>query len=136
MAEILILESDERYRVLLRFILEGIHHRVVEAESWDDLPEWPHGQGPELVILSVHLELDGDGTMGDWPIWQRSLPDAPVLILFSGKPHLRDLFLRYWVGTTAIKCLDQPVDPYPFLAMVKAMLTASGVQNFGGQHVL
>jgi DNA-binding response OmpR family regulator len=136
MAEILILESEERYRVLLRFILEGINHRIVEAIDRDHLPEWPEGRGPDLIIIGVHLELEGDDTMGDWPIWQHGLPDAPVLVLFSGNPHLKPIFLKHWSGTTAIKCLDQPVDPYPLLAMVKALLTAPAEWRKGGQHAL
>lgn len=132
MADILILESEERYRVLLRFILEGINHRVIEAGDRDHLPAWAGTKGPDLVILGIHLE----GSLGDWPIWQRGLPDAPVLILFSGDTELKDAFIKAWEGTPAINFLDQPVDPYPFLAMVKAMLTAPLEWRRGGQHAL
>jgi DNA-binding response OmpR family regulator len=132
MAEILILESEERYRVLLRFILEGINHQVLEAADWDHMPTWSEGRGPDLLILGVHLE----GGLGDWPIWQRGLPEVPVLLLFSGDGELKEAFLKAWEGSPAIYSLDQPVAPYPFLAMVKAMLTAPAEWRRGGQHAL
>ncbi len=132
MANILILESEKRYRVLLRFILEGINHRVREIRDRDQLPDWTAEKAPDLLILGIHLE----GSLDDWPVWQRSLPDVPVLFLFSGDPELKSAFLKAWAGTTAIKCLDQPVDPYPFLSMVKAMLTTPVVWRHGGQHAV
>jgi DNA-binding response OmpR family regulator len=134
MAEILILESEERYRVLLRFILEGVNHSVLEAPDRDHLPTWTQGQGPDLLILGVHLDLAGDDSMGDWPIWQPGLPQAPVLILFSGNPNLKKIYLKHWTGTSPIQCLDQPVEPFSFLAMVKAMLATPFVWNRGNPH--
>jgi CheY-like chemotaxis protein len=122
MAEILILESEERYRILLRFILEGIGHRVLEAPDRDHVPAWPEGGSPDLVVMGVHLDLDGEGTMSDWPIWQGGLPEAPVLVLFSGNPHLKDRFLKSWNRGQGIRCLEQPVQPHAFLAAAKEML--------------
>lgn len=134
MAKILLLESDERYRSLLKSILEGVHYHVEEAESRDHLLDWTKGQGPDLIILSVHLELEGN--MDDWPIWQHRLPEAPVLVLFSGDAILKAKFIKSWEGTSSFKCVDQPVDPYPFLALVKAMLATPVIWHQGGQHSL
>jgi CheY-like chemotaxis protein len=130
MAEILILESEERYRILLRFILEGIGHRVLEAPDRDHVPAWPEGRAPDLVVMGVHLDLDGEGTMSDWPIWQGGLPEAPVLVLFSGDAYLKDRFLKSWESGHEIRCLEQPVHPHALLAATKDLL---GIPRIGSR---
>jgi hypothetical protein len=55
--------------------------------------------------------------------------------LFSGDPGLRQGFLNAWEGTRIMNKMTQPIDPYPLLAMVKAMLTAPAEWRRGGQHV-
>jgi DNA-binding NtrC family response regulator len=134
MAKILIFEPEMRYRVLLRYILEGIHHTVLDAGHWDDIPVMLAAETPDLIILGVHLGEEPE--IMTWPEWQVSLPEVPVLILFSGSPELREAFLDAWEGPKTLNMLVQPVDPYPLLAMVKAMLTAPGVWRRGGQHIV
>jgi hypothetical protein len=64
------------------------------------------------------------------------LPEVPTLILFSGDPGMRLEFLEAWSGARPMNMMVQPVDPYPLLAMVKAMLTAPVEWRRGGQHAL
>ena len=132
MAKILIFEPEARYRNMLRFILEGINHRVDDAGSWDHVPVLLAGDTPDLIILGVHL---GDPKIQSWPEWRLALPEVPTLILFSGDPGLRQGFLNAWEGTRIMNKMTQPIDPYPLLAMVKAMLTAPAEWRRGGQHV-
>jgi DNA-binding NtrC family response regulator len=122
MAHILILENETRYRVLLRFILEGINHRVQESGDWRRMPSWEAGGEPDLVIVGLHLERESPA--GDWLEWKRGLPDVPILILFSGDPNLKGPFLDSWTGPAT----------FNFLAMVKAMITAPAEWRRGGQH--
>jgi DNA-binding response OmpR family regulator len=132
MAKILIFEPESRYRIMLRFILEGINHRVLEAGGWEDVPMLLAADKPDLVILGVHLgEEPGLLT---WPEWQLALPEAPTLLLFSGDAALREEFLDAWEGSRTLNMMVQPIDPYPLLAMVKAMLTAPMEWRRGGQH--
>lgn len=134
MAKILIFEPETRYRVLLRYILEGINHRVIDAGNGADLPVLLAGDQPDLVILGVHL--DADPGLLTWQEWQLALPDVPTLLLFSGDAHRREGFLDAWDGPKTLNLMVQPVEPYPLLAMVKSMLTAPEVWRRGGQHIV
>jgi CheY-like chemotaxis protein len=132
MAKILIYEPQERARELLRFILEGIHHEVLEADGYADLPALLAGDPPELLILGVHL--DGENDPDASRDWSPGLPDVPVLLLFSGPDLRQKQFLSAWEGPKAPKVLTQPLQPYPLLALVKSMVTAPETWRRGGQH--
>jgi DNA-binding response OmpR family regulator len=134
MAKILIFEPETRYRVLLRYILEGINHRVLDAGSGEDIPVLLASDTPDLVILGVHL--DTEPGLLSWQEWQLALPDVPTLLLFSGEAHRREGFLDAWDGPKTLNMMVQPVEPYPLLAMVKSMLTAPEVWRRGGQHIV
>jgi DNA-binding response OmpR family regulator len=133
MAKILIFEPETRYRNMLRYILEGINHRVMEAAGWEDIPVLLAGDKPDLIILGVHLGQEPE--ILSWPEWQLVLPDVPTLILFSGEASLRQGFLDGWEGSRLMNMMVQPIDPYPLLAMVKAMIMAPAALR-GGQHAL
>jgi DNA-binding response OmpR family regulator len=132
MAKLLIFEPDAHYRMMLQCILEGINHRVVMAEGWEDIPILLAGEKPDLIVLGVNLGKEPD--LLTWPEWQLALPEVPTLILFSGDMGMRTEFLDTWEGPSILKTMHQPVDPYPLLAMVKAMLTAPMEWRRGGQH--
>jgi DNA-binding response OmpR family regulator len=132
MSKILIFEPEARYRNMLRFILEGINHRVMDAGSWDHIPVLLAGESPDLIILGVHLGEEPE--ILSWPDWQLVLPDVPTLILFSGDPDLREGFMDNWEGSRSLNIMVQPIDPYPLLTKVKAMLTAPVEWRRGGQH--
>ncbi len=138
MSKILIFEPETRYRVLLRYILEGINHRVLDAGTWDDIPVLLASDRPDLIVLGVHLGEDDSESTGmlTWPEWQLALPEVPTLLLFSGDPDLREGFLDSWDGAKLLNVMVQPVEPYPLLAMVKSMLTAPEVWRRGGQHIV
>jgi DNA-binding response OmpR family regulator len=132
MAKILIFEPEARYRHMLRFILEGINHQVLDAGSWEQFPVLLANDTPELIVLGVHLGEEPE--ILTWPEWQLALPNVPTLILFSGDPDMRDGFLEAWEGARTLNAMTQPIEPYPLLAMVKAMLTAPAEWRRGGQH--
>jgi DNA-binding response OmpR family regulator len=133
MAKILVFEPETRYRNMMRFILEGINHRVLEAAGWEDIPVLLAGDRPDLIVLGVHLGQEPE--ILSWPEWQLALPDVPTLILFSGEASLRQGFLDGWEGSRLMNIMVQPIDPYPLLAMVKAMIMAPAELR-GGQHAL
>jgi DNA-binding response OmpR family regulator len=132
MAKILIYEPQDRYRDLLRYILEGIHHKVLEADGYGDLPALLAEDPPDLLILGVHL--DGENASTASRDWSPALPEVPVLLLFSGPDEKRKQFLSAWEGPKAPKALAQPLEPYPLLALVKSMVTAPETWRRGGQH--
>jgi DNA-binding response OmpR family regulator len=132
MAKILIYEPQQRFRDLLRYILEGIHHEVLEADGYADLPDLLAGDPPDLLILGVHLDgLTDPASSRDW---SPALPEVPVLLLFSGPDERQKQFLSAWAGPKRPKALSQPLEPYPLLALVKSMVTAPETWRQGGQH--
>lgn len=132
MAKILIYEPQERYRDLLRYILEGIHHKVLEADDYGELPGLLADNPPDLLILGVHLDgMDDPASSRDW---SPALPEVPVLLLFSGSEDRQQSFLSAWDGPQRPKTMSQPLQPYPLLAMVKSMVTAPETWRRGGQH--
>lgn len=134
MANVILCEPEARYRKLLRYILEGVHHRVSEIEGYEGLPGLIASERADLLILGAHLE-DRTGPFAD-PVWQKALPGVPLLLLLSGPPEARTAFLEAWHGPPTFKFLGQPVEPYPLLAMVKSMVTAPEIWRRGGQHAV
>ncbi len=132
MAKIVICEPDQRCRALLSYILEGIHHRVLEAEDYQALPALIASDPPDLLILGVHAET-APAPHSDWRL---ALPDLPVLLLFGGSSELMDEYLAAWDGPKTLNVLPQPLEPYPLLAMVKSMVTAPETWRRGGQHTV
>lgn len=132
MARIILCEPEARYRKLLRYILEGVHHDVSEAEEYAGLPQRIEAEGADLLILGAHLE-DRSGPFSD-PGWQAALPRIPTLLLLSGASGSRAALVEAWRGPPTFKLLSQPVEPYPLLAMVKSMVTAPEIWRRGGQH--
>ena len=132
MASIFLCEPEARYRTLLRYILEGVHHSVTEAGGYAEVPGRLAAGPADLIVLGAHLE-DGDGPWRD-PDWQRGLPRLPLVLLCSGGTEARQAFLGSWQGPPGLKLLAQPVEPYPFLATVKSMLTSPETWRRGGQH--
>lgn len=133
MAKILIFEPETRYRMLLRFILEGMRHTVLDTENWEQIPSLLASGPPDLFVLGVHLD-EGSPSV-DWAARQACLSNVPTLLLFAGNPELREEYLKSWAGPRAINVMVQPVNPYPLLAMVKNMLTAP-VEWRKGQHAV
>jgi DNA-binding response OmpR family regulator len=133
MAKILIFEPEARYRMMLRYVLEGINHRVTDTGAIEAIPELLASSRPDMVVLGVHLDDESDAMPR--PEWQVLPNDAPTLILFSGDPDLRPAFMGNWSGSCHFNIMVQPVEPYPLLAMVKAMMTKP-VEWRGGQHAL
>lgn len=134
MAKIVICEPDERCRALLSYILEGIHHRVLEADDYDALPALIASDPPDLLILGVHAEEESASARQ--PDWRPALPDLPVLLLFGGSAKLKEEYLAAWDGPKTLNVLPQPLEPYPLLAMVKSMVTAPETWRRGGQHTV
>lgn len=133
MAKILIFEPEARYRMLLRFILEGMRHTVSDTEDWEEIPVFMAEQTPDLILLGVRL--DGGSAATDWTARQAVLANVPTLLLFSGDPDMRQAYLKAWAGPRTMNVMIQPVNPYPLLAMVKNMLTAP-VEWRKGQHAV
>lgn len=133
MAKILIYEPEARYRMLLRFILEGMRHTVTDTEDWEGIPAILASEPPDLIVLGVHLEAESASV--DWAAREASLPNVPTLLLFAGNPEMRQEFLKSWAGPRNMSVMVQPVNPYPLLAMVKNMLTAP-VEWRRGQHAV
>lgn len=134
MAKIVIFEAEERYRKLLSFVLEGMRYSVADAGAWEEIPPMMDAQRPDLILLGIRLDAEAD--MAVWLDRQRALPaEAPVLILFSGNPEPRKAFLERWTGPKTLNVMAHPVNPYPLLAMVKNMLTAT-VEWRRGQHAV
>ena len=134
MSKILIFEPEARYRILLKYILEGINHRVFDAAGWEDIPVLLACDRPDLIVMGVHLGEEPE--ILTWPEWQLALPDVPILILFSGDSAAREEFLAAWEGPRTLNLMVQPIEPYPLLAMVKTMLTAPVEWRRGGQHIV
>jgi DNA-binding NtrC family response regulator len=134
MAKILIYEPEPHSRDLMRYLLEGINNRVSEAPAPEDIPRRLFQERTDLLILGVHPEEEENPLLR--PEWQLSLPEIPILMVFSGASAVREGFLSSWHGPAYLNLLSQPVEPYPLLAMVKSMLTAPEIWRKGGQHMV
>jgi DNA-binding NtrC family response regulator len=133
MAKILIYESDSHERNLVRLLLEGLRHRVREAETPAELFFVLDSTPIELAIFSLSLWREED--VNTVRKFQRFAPGLPALGLFSGDLSRVDEFIGCLEQPKHLIVLEQPVHPYRLLVQVKNSLTAPA-ESLGGQHKL
>jgi DNA-binding NtrC family response regulator len=131
MAKILIYESDSHERNLVRLLLEGLRHRVREAETPSELFFILDQGHIDLAIFSLPLWREED--VNTVRKFQHSAPGMPGLALFSGDVSRVEEFLGCLERPKAMGVLEQPVHPYRLLVQVKNSLTAPA-EWIQGQH--
>jgi DNA-binding NtrC family response regulator len=133
MASILVYEPDSHERNLARLLLEGLRHRVREAETPAELFFILDSGRPDLALFGISLWREED--VGMLRRFQRQAPGVPALALFSGDLARVDEFLSCLEHPKALAALEQPVHPYRLLVQVKnALMSPAEWRN--GQHRL
>lgn len=133
MSDILIYESDSHERNLVRLLLEGLRHRVREAETPAELFFILDSTRPDLAIFG--LTLWREEHVNTLRKFQRLAPDVPALGLFSGDLERLEEFLGCLERPKRLAILEQPVHPYRMLVQVKNALM-SPTEWIQGQHKL
>lgn len=133
MSNILVYESDSHERNLTRLLLEGLRHRVREAETPSDLFFLLESWRPDLAIFGLSLWREED--IGMLRRFQKSAPGVPSLGLFSGDLTRVEEFLGCLEKPMTLAALEQPVHPYRLLVQAKHALTAPA-EWMAGHHRL
>jgi DNA-binding NtrC family response regulator len=133
MSNILIFESDSHERNLVRLLLEGLRHRVREAETPAELFFILDSGRPDLAIFG--LTLWREENVNTLRKFQRLAPNVPALALLSGDLNRSEEFLGCLENPKSLAVLEQPAHPYRLLVQVKNALTAPA-EWIQGQHKL
>lgn len=121
MARILVVDEDATTRRVIRVLLEGAGHEVVEAEDGRKGLQSMGREVPALVITELYM--DGmDGIEFLQAIRER-WPDEPVLVMARGGPTMdRIMKIAQLLGASGL--LSKPIVQESLLEQVGEILTA------------
>lgn len=118
--KVLIVDDEANLRRMLRAVLEEEGYSVVEAGSAEGGLAMLEEHRPESVLLD--LALPGASGLESLPIFQRELPDTPV-IMMSGEATLSDAVKATRQG--AFHFLEKPLKSEAVLATLRAAIEVS-----------
>ena len=131
-ARILIIDDDDDYRASTRALLEGEGYEIAEANSGSAGLAAARELGPNLIVLDVMMEYQGEGYSINQVLKTseeyRDLRDIPVIMASSIEVDPASMF--GWVGDTSAITPDvymtKPLDIGKFLQSVKDLLGTRG----------
>lgn len=117
MADILIIDDSVVQRMLVKKLLQGIGHRVLEASSCKEARAHLEKEKPQLIIIDILMpEEDGLSFMEEF---KKSGGGIPFIILSSDKqPKIIDKANELGVKEFIFK----PLEEKSFLESVKGVL--------------
>ena len=125
-APILIVDDDVELRALLRAVLEGDGHAVLEATTGEEALQHLRRKRPSLVLLDVMMpDMDGFQVVAE--IRRLGGPFVPIILLTA----LDDPAARaHGIDVGADEVLKKPIHPFELRLRVRAMLR---IQHLAGE---
>ena len=120
MAHILIVDDSATIRAILKFNLEGVGHRVTEAENGEDAIQLAQSEKPDLILLDAILP-----NLNGWAVCQQlkkllTTKAIPTLMLTSQTEQMQEL--RGWEAG-ANEYIPKSDDLTPLLNTVEKWLS-------------
>ena len=104
-SKILVAEDNEDSRLLLRFFLESLGYKVIEAGNGKEAVQLAEQETPDLILMDLNMpEMDGvtatviirnSPGLSDIPIIAISAYDEMRIDLFQQDRQLGDGFIKY-----------------------------------------
>ena len=116
MAHILVIEDDKPVRNMLRNLLEGEGHQVIEACEGDEGLQLYRAQSPDLVITDIHMP-GKDGL----EVIKEVRADAPEAKIIAIAAHVLEMLPRA-KELGADRTIGKPFDVNELLEMVEGLL--------------
>ena len=120
MARVLVIDDEEQVRTLIREVLEGAGHEVMEAGNGREAMKLYEANPTEVVITDLVMpEQDGLETIREL---RRRFP-AVKIIAVSGAQQKLNLDLLYVAEKLgALRTLEKPFDIRKLVALVEELL--------------
>jgi len=116
MARVLVIDDDEQTRALIRHMLEGEGHEVVEAVDGADGLRLFGKNPPDLVLTDINMPgLDGHDVI---EAIQMLHPDVPIIAISGGGPVGREELL---LKASALGADQIIMKPFEFRQLVSAV---------------
>jgi CheY-like chemotaxis protein len=109
---VLLVEDADDLRALVRDMLMGMGHSVIEASSADEATALL-ADLPDISLVLSDIQLMGEATGLD--LAQRLGPDAPPMVLMTSLPADDPLFLK---AQTLAPVLRKPFDVKDLTALI------------------
>jgi len=120
MAKLLIIDDNEQNRYMLRTLLEGHGHAVVEASNGREALDLALGAPPDCAISDLLMPvMDGFALCQQW-VRDDQLRRIPFVVYTATYTDPRDEQLALDLG--ARRYLRKPVEPEVFVAMIDEVL--------------
>ncbi|MCP4020791.1 MAG: response regulator [Desulfobacteraceae bacterium] len=120
MAKILIIEDDEKFRKMLRFLLEESGHKIFEAADGREGMSIFRRGAVDLIITDIFMpEQDGLGVLREVI---KGYPDMKTIVISGGGKIGAYQYLEYAEQFGADKTLAKPFENEELLAIVDELL--------------
>lgn len=119
----LVADDDSSIRDLIRTVLEGAGHNVLEAGSAVEVFELLDVQLPDVVLLDVHLGSDDGLAIGVGLRRERRYRDVAMIFMTGtlDQPELVRQSRRF-----KVKILPKPFDPAELIAVIEGEAGRAG----------
>ena len=117
MRTVLVADDDSNIRALIRTILEGAGHNVLEAGSAVEVFELLDLQVPDVILLDVHLGTDDGLAIGVGLRRERRFRDV-TMIFMTGTLDMPELLRQSRLFNVEI--LPKPFEPNELIAVIEA----------------
>lgn len=120
MARVLVIDDDEEHRTLLRAMLEGGRHEVVDAsDGKDGLAKFGRTK-PDVVMTDINMPgLDGHDVISALKVQH---PDVPIIAVSGGGAVEKDELLLRAAELGAAEVVMKPFEFQQILGAVERAL--------------
>jgi len=106
MARVLVIDDDEEQRALMRAMLTGVGHEVVEAADGAEGLDLVARYAPNLVLTDINMPgVDGHEVISSLKV---ASPNTPIIAVSGGSEIAKDELLLKAVHLGAVEVIMKP----------------------------
>jgi CheY-like chemotaxis protein len=106
MARVLVIDDDEEQRTLMKAMLAGVGHEVLEASDGAEGLELVATYEPQLVLTDINMPgVDGHEVISSLRV---ASPDVPIIAVSGGSAIAKDELLEKAAQLGAVEVIMKP----------------------------
>ncbi len=124
MARVLVIDDDEGLRTLMKAMLEGTGHQVVEATDGAEGLRMFEKQRADVVITDINMPgMDGHEVI---TTFRKRHPGVPIVAISGGGSASKDDLLMNAAALGAVEVITKPFEFQQFVGAVGRALELRG----------
>jgi CheY-like chemotaxis protein len=105
-ARVLVIDDDEEQRTLMKAMLAGVGHEVLEASDGAEGLELVATHEPQLVLTDINMPgVDGHEVISSLRV---ACPDVPIIAVSGGSAIAKDELLEKAAQLGAVEVIMKP----------------------------